>query len=426
MNYRSAKGTFDILPTDPDPQGNWRQSHLWQYLEKNIHEVAADYGLQEIRTPLFETTELFTRSIGSDTDIVTKEMYTFHDRANRLLTLRPEGTAPVMRAFIEKKLDQLKPIHKLYYISPMFRYERQQAGRYRQHHQFGAEVIGVASPYLDVEIIHLLWTFYHKLGLKRLTLHLNSIGDLETRKAFRHALKEYLHPIHRELSSESQERYHTNILRILDSKDPQDQELLTRAPSILDYLNEPEKRHLEIVLSLLEKIDIPYQLNPNLVRGIDYYNNTVFEITAQELGAQNSLGGGGRYDGLMKELGGPNLPAFGFGAGLERIIQTMLAQNVALPPPPHVQLFLIPIGEEGTLKAFELLCQLRQKNISAEMEMGGRKVKNAMRYADHIGARFVAVIGEKEIASQVVEIKEMATGSVETLPLDAVIGRLSS
>lgn len=424
MHYRIPKGVFDILPKDPDPQGNWRESHLWQYLETHIRAIAAEYGFQEIRTPLFETTELFSRSIGSSTDIVKKEMYTFFDKANRSLTLRPEGTAPVMRAFIEKNLHQHRPIHKFFYLYSMFRYERQQAGRYRQHHQFGVEAIGAELPQQDVEVIHLLWELYRRLGLKDLTLHLNSIGDAEARKEFRHQLKMYLRPHLNELSAESQERYQTNPLRILDSKNPHDQKVLEEAPKILDFLDEASTTHFETVCTLLEQIGIPYKINHKLVRGLDYYNSTVFEITSEELGAQNSLGGGGRYDGLIEELGGPNLPAFGFGAGLERIIQTMLGQNAPLPPTPSSDLFLIPLGEEALSYCFKLLCRLREHHCNVEMDMTGKKLKNAMRYANTIGARFVAVIGENEIKSKKIELKEMATGMSQSFPIDRLIDEL--
>lgn len=418
MHYRTAKGVFDILPKDPDPQGNWRESHLWSYLESRVREIVAEYGFQEIRTPLFETTELFARSIGTGTDIVSKEMYTFLDKADRSLTLRPEGTAPVMRAFIEKNLDQQSPIHKFFYLAPMFRYERSQAGRYRQHHQFGVEVIGSPLPCLDVEVIHLLWTLYSRLGLKGLTLHLNSIGEGEARTNFRHALKMYLRPHLNDLSSDSQERYETNPLRILDSKDPNDQKFLREAPHIMDYLGEASKIHFEKVCELLETIGIPFHINHRLVRGLDYYNNTVFEITSDELGAQNSLGGGGRYDSLIKQLGGPDLPAFGFGAGLERIIQTMLAQKVYLPDPPHSDLFLIPLGEAATQACFKLICHLREHHLKVEMDLTGKKLKNAMRYADTTKARFVAVIGEDELKTGQISLKEMATGTTKSFSID--------
>ncbi len=421
MSYRIAKGVFDILPKDAE---DWRQSHLWQYLESQVRMICDVYGYREVRTPLFESTDLFTRSIGTDTDIVSKEMYTFQDKGNRSLTLRPEGTAPVMRAFIEKNLDQKGPIHKLFYLNPMFRYERQQAGRYRQHHQFGVEAIGSGSPYQDVEVIQLLWKFYERLGLKNLVLHINSIGDVEARKHFREALKSYLRPYLNDLSPESQDRFETNPLRILDSKNEGDRKLLTDAPSIHDSLSPESKEHFEHVCALLKEEGIPFNFNLHLVRGLDYYNNTVFEITSDELGAQNSLGGGGRYDGLIKQLGGPDLPAFGFGAGIERIIQVMLAQKVPLPAFPSPLLFIIPLGEEAQKRCFQITSELRAHNLSVEMDFSGKKLKNAMRYADSIAARYVAVIGENELASEKIEIKEMVSGNVKSLPLNRLVDEL--
>ena len=424
MKYRIAKGVFDILPKDPDPKGNWRESHLWQFVESQMIAISKEFGFHEIRTPIFETTELFQRSIGTTSDIVTKEMYTFHDKGGRMLTLRPEGTAPAMRAFIEKSLDQISSIQKFFYIIPMFRYERQQAGRYRQHHQFGIEAIGSDAPAQDVEVIDLLYTLFQRLGLQGLTLQLNSIGNLDSRKKYKHELKHYLHPYFDELSPESQERYHTNPLRILDSKNPHDKKLLQEAPTILNFLDDEAKGHFEEVRHLLDLIEIPYVINSNLVRGLDYYTKTVFEITSEQLGAQNSLGGGGRYDGLIKELGGPDLPAFGFGAGLERIIQTMLAQKVSLPPSQHSQLFLIPLGESAKETCFKLASHLRKEHIPTEMDLSGKKLKNAMRYADTTGARYVAVVGENELESKQLELKEMTSGKVEKVSFSALAKRL--
>jgi histidyl-tRNA synthetase len=424
VHYRIAKGVFDILPQDPDPQGAWRHSHLWQYVEKIIRETVAIFGYREIRTPVFEMTELFTRSIGTTTDIVTKEMYTFHDKADRSLTLCPEGTAPVMRAFIEKKLDQQSPIQKFFYLKSMFRYERNQAGRYRQHHQFGVEAIGSALPFQDAETIHLLWTVYNRLGLKGLTLQLNSIGELEARARFREALQAYLKPFLNELSPESQDRYHINPLRILDSKDEKDQPFIEKAPHILDFLTPASRSHFEQVCQLLENIGIPFLINHRLVRGLDYYNGTVFEFTSNELGAQNSLGGGGRYDGLIKQLGGPDLPAFGFGAGLERIIQTMLRQQVHLPCPSSPDLLIIPLGEEATTYCFKLVCRLREQGLKVEMDLSGKKLKNAMRYADAARTRFVAVVGDNELRTSQIALKEMATGNIKNLSLDRLIHEL--
>ncbi len=424
MSYKIAKGVFDILPKDPDNEGKWRESHLWLYVESVARQIAEDYGFRQIRTPIFEKTELFQRSIGSTTDIVTKEMYTFLDKANRSLTLRPEGTAPVMRAFIEKRLDLQSFSHKFFYLQPMFRYERQQAGRYRQHHQFGVEAIGNASPLQDVEIIHLFYNFLLRLGIKDLTLHVNSIGESEERSAYREALKIYLQPHLSELSDESKERFLTNPLRILDSKNEKDKRILEKAPALINYLSSSSRAHFEEVLSLLEEASIPYSLNSNLVRGLDYYNKTVFEVTAKELGAQNSIGGGGRYDGLIAELGGPTLPAMGFGAGLERIIQTLIGQKISIPNPPFPLIFLIPIGETAIRHCFSLLCQLRNAHIPSEMEMGGKKLKNALRMADAAQSRYVLVLGEEELTSGNAKLKNMKTGIEEILQLEFLIDRL--
>lgn len=408
MKFPIPPGVFDILPQDQIDK--WKSSYLWSYVENIIRTTARDFGYQEVRTPIFERTELFQRSVGESSDIVTKEMYTFKDKSDRSLTLRPEGTAPVMRAFIENQLHQTAPLHKLFYIGPMFRYERAQAGRYRQHHQFGAEAIGNGSPEQDVEMIDLLYTLYQRLGLKSLTLFINSIGDDESRQAFRKALKDYLRPQLALLSPESQARFETNPLRILDSKDPRDREIVAKSPSILDFLNETSKQHFEQVKHLLGELNIPYQVNPFLVRGLDYYNNTVFEVVVGELGAQNSVGGGGRYDGLIQSLGGPNLPSIGFGTGIERIIQTMINQEAALPAPNHPVIFLIALGEAAKKQCFSLLHELRQQGIPAQMDFSDRKLGKLMQYADQIRATYVAVIGDHELAQQEVELKEMATG----------------
>lgn len=413
MKYPIPPGVFDIIPQDLQEQ--WKSSYLWSYVETIIRKTAQDYGFQEIRTPLFERTELFQRSVGETSDIVSKEMYTFEDKGGRSMSLRPEGTAPVMRAFIEHQLQNQAPIHKLFYIAPMFRYERAQAGRYRQHHQFGVEVIGNSSPEQDAEVIDLLYTLYNRLGLQNLTLYLNSIGDATSRQQFRQALKDYLAPHLSLLSPDSQTRFETNPLRILDSKDPRDQEIVAKAPSILDFLNEQSKNHFEELKKLLDSLKIPYRVNPLLVRGLDYYNKTVFEIVAGDLGAQNSIGGGGRYDGLIHSLGGPDLPSIGFGTGLERIIQTLINQSthnpdLKLPTPQSPALFIISLGAEPKQMAFSLLHALRQEGIACLMEFGDRKLGKSMQYADHIGARYVLVLGEHELTQGEAELKEMETG----------------
>jgi histidyl-tRNA synthetase len=406
--HHSAPGVFDIVPRSKEEP--WRESHLWNYVETQIRKIAREYAFQEIRTPLFERTELFQRGVGETSDIVSKEMYTFEDRGGRMLSLRPEGTAPVMRAFIEHSFDQQAPIHKLFYIAPMFRYERSQAGRYRQHHQFGAEVIGSLAPEQDVELIDLLYTLYQRLGLRSLKVAVNSIGSNEDRIKYRTALQEYFRQFHEQLSADSKRRLDTNPLRILDSKDPGDQKINENAPSILDYLDEASNDHFEQVKKLLDQLKIPYDINPNLVRGLDYYNKTVFEIVAGELGAQNSIAGGGRYDGLLKTLGGADLPSIGFGTGIERVIQTMLKQNVAIPRIPAPDVFLIAMGDAAKSACFTLLHDLRVRGIPAQMDFSGRKLGKSMQYANDIGAKFVAVVGDDEIASGEVDVKEMATG----------------
>lgn len=421
MPINIAPGVFDILPNDP--QELWRNSHLWAFVEETIRQIAKDYGFQEIRTPIFERTELFARGVGETSDIVSKEMYTFNDKGNRSMSLRPEGTAPVMRAFVENNLANQSSIHKLFYIGPMFRYERTQAGRYRQHHQFGAEVIGNNSPEQDAELIDLIYNLYDRLGLKNLQVYINSIGDVPSRLAYRKALQDYLRQYFDQLSEDSKNRFETNPLRILDSKDPKDQKIAANAPSMLDFLSEESKVHFEAVKKLLTVLGIPYQVNNHLVRGLDYYNNTVFEITAGELGAQNSVGGGGRYDGLLKTIEGPDLPAIGFGTGIERILQTMIKQEVALPERYRPTLFIIPLGEEAKQECFKILHDLRKQNISAEMDFSGRKLNKVMQYANDIRAQYVVVVGENEIKTKEVELKEMATGTKTKAPLNH-LGRI--
>lgn len=417
--HNSAPGVFDIVPSAKDEP--WRESHLWNFIEAQMRKIAREYGFQEIRTPVFERTELFQRGVGETSDIVSKEMYTFEDRGGRLISLRPEGTAPVLRAYIEHSFDQQAPIHKLFYIVPMFRYERAQAGRYRQHHQFGAEVIGSSAPEQDVELIDLLYTLYQRLGLRNLSVAVNSIGNTEDRIKYRAALQDYFRQYLSELSADSQRRLETNPLRILDSKDPADQKYAKNAPSILDYLDEESKDHFAQVRKLLDQLKIPYSINQNLVRGLDYYNKTVFEIVAGELGAQNSIAGGGRYDGLLKTLGGPELPCIGFGCGIERVLQTMIKQGVALPPMPAPDLFLIAMGDAAKEQCFTLLHALREKGIPSQMEFSGRKLGKSMQYANDIGAKAVVVVGENEIAAGEVDVKDMRTGEKKKVKFSELI-----
>lgn len=409
MKYTIPPGVFDIIPDNS--REKWKSSYLWSHVEQIIRETARNYGFKEIRTPLFERTELFQRSVGETSDIVSKEMYTFEDRGGRSLSLKPEGTAPAIRAFIENSLYAESPVQKLFYIAPMCRYERAQAGRYRQHHQFGTEVIGNSSPEQDAELIDLLYTLYRRLGLADLSLHINSIGNSQTRSAFIIALKAYLQPQLSLLSPDSQTRFENNPLRILDSKDPRDRDIIEKAPSILDFLDEESALHFEELQRYLTLLHIPFFVNPKLVRGLDYYNKTVFEIIAGDLGAQNSIGGGGRYDGLIQNMGGPDLPAVGFGTGMERILQTMINQGVALPPTEHPLLYIVALGSEAKQVAFTLLHSLRNKGIPAQMDFSNRKLGKILRDADQIGATYVTVIGDDEIARQQIELKEMSTGN---------------
>jgi histidyl-tRNA synthetase len=395
MEYSIAKGVFDILPFEADEEDKWRESGLWQYIEQMLRSTAHEYGFKEIRTPIFERTELFIRGVGESSDIVTKEMYTFLDRSERSMTLRPEGTAPVIRSFVEKKIYSQPGLHKFFYIGPMFRYERPQAGRYRQHHQFGAEAIGNGSPQQDVELIDMLCEIYRRLGLKNLTVQINSVGDVESRAAYKEALTQFLTPYFSTLSQDSQVRFSKNILRILDSKDPNDQKLLQDAPVLSDFLTASAKQHYEQVLKLLDLMRIKYAVNSKLVRGLDYYNKTVFEITTEALGAQNSIGGGGRYDGLIASVGGPDLPSVGFATGLERVLQTMIKQNVAFPPPAHPFVFLVPIGEQALKYAFQLVCMLRHEKIPAEIDLSGKKVQHGLQLANQTASDYVLVIGDE-------------------------------
>lgn len=419
MTITAPPGVYDILPIDlKDP---WKSSYLWVYLEKMIRDLAGEWGFREIRTPLFEKTELLQKGVGDTTDIVTKEMYSFEDRGGRNLTLRPEGTAPAMRAFIENGLAEQNQIHKLFYIAPMFRYERSQAGRYRQHHQFGVESIGSKSPETDAEVIDMAFTLFKRLGLTGLTVYLNSIGDQTSRETYKTALKEHLKANFESLSNESKIRFEKNPLRILDSKDPKDQELIKTAPSILDFLSDASKAHFEKVQNYLRNLSIPFVVNPLLVRGLDYYQDTVFEITSGSLGSQNSICGGGRYDGLIKSLGGKDLPSFGFGMGLERVLQTLIAEKVKLPEAPKVSLFFISLGEKAKEECFLLQKKLRESHIAVESDYENRKIGKALARANNLLVPFVAIIGDAELEKRSAKVKEMASGIETDVPFDELI-----
>lgn len=418
MTIACPTGVFDILPIDPKEK--WRETHLWQFLESLLREHALAYGCREIRTPMFERTELFVRSVGDTTDIVSKEMYTFEDRGKRSMSLKPEGTAPVMRAFIEKQLQNVSSAHRFFYITPLFRYERPQAGRFRQHHQFGVEVIGNPHPEQDAELIEMIYSLFERLGLQNLKVYINSLGDKAARANFREALKAFLTPKLSKMSQESQKRFETNPLRILDSKDPLDMEVVKNAPSILDFIDADAERQFAKVRQILDHLKIPYEVNSRLVRGLDYYNNMVFEVTSGLLGAQNSVAGGGRYDGLLKELGGPELPSVGFGMGIERLIQSLLQQHLPIPDAPRPEIALIALGEEALLRAFELARILRKQGTRCHLDLSGKKLKNAMQQVDNLGVEFVLILGDNEIKEGKVQLKVMATGDQIPLAIESV------
>lgn len=418
MTYSLPPGMFDVVPYDLSEP--WRMSDRWQEVEKAMHEIAHHYGYREIRTPTLEKTGLFVPTVGEDSDIVSKEMYTFEDRGKRSLTLRPEGTAPVMRAMVEGRLHEHPSNLKLYYIASMFRYDRPQAGRYREHHQFGVEAIGDGSPRQDVELIDLAYRLYTRLGLNNLTILLNSLGNHNSRRLYKERLKEFLTPHLHTLSSDSQKRFITNPLRILDSKSPQDQAILKTAPSIMECLEPSCMEHFDEVKHWLRELNIPFVEKSELVRGLDYYNGTVFEIVSGNIGAQSSLGGGGRYDGLLAKLGGPSLPTVGFGTGIERILQAMQNQELTSTYTRAPTLFLIALGERAHKEGFLLVHALRQEGVSVHMDYTTRKLSKLMSLASQMQARYVIVLGEDELTSKEVNLKELATGTVTKVPLEGL------
>ena len=399
--YRAPRGTQDILPQDQP---------YWQFVRDQIRRLSTLYGYERLDTPLFEETSLFTRGIGADTDIVEKEMYTFKDKGRDSLTLLPEATASVMRAYLEHAMYLLPQPVKLYSILPIFRYERPQAGRFRQHYQFNCEAIGVQDPALDAEVISLAWRFYEDLGLRGLNLQLNSIGDQNCRPAYIEALVNYYQGKEGEICNDCGARLKRNPLRLLDCKNEGCQPIIEAAPKSLDFLCPECAEHFATLREQLNLLQIPYQLNHRLVRGLDYYTKTVFEAWAPGIGAQNAVGGGGRYDGLAKEIGGRDTPAIGFAIGLERVIMTMKAQGVQVPPWPHPQIFLAYHGSKAKEEGLRLVDRLRKAGLRAIMSFGDRSLKAQMREADREGVEYTLILGEKERQRGEVTAREMATG----------------
>lgn len=397
-SIQALRGTRDILPEEVG---------YWQQVEAIARQILGRAAYQEIRPPIFEQTELFERGIGEATDVVGKEMYTFLDKGERSVTLRPEGTAGVVRAFIEHSLHAQGGVQRLWYTGSMFRYERPQAGRQRQFHQLGVEVIGSADPRADVEAIAIATDILQTLGLKNLHLDLNSVGNREDRQQYRDALIDYLMPYKQELDPDSQDRLTRNPLRILDSKDKRTQEIAQGAPSILDYLGSESKRHFEQVQQLLTDLDIRYQLNPRLVRGLDYYTHTAFEIISDDLGAQATVCGGGRYDGLVEELGGIPTPAVGWAIGLERLI--ILLQQLSQAPQKRLDFYVVSRGELAEAQSLKLAQQLRQAGFSVELDLSGSAFKKQFARADRSGVVACLILGDEEAQNQTVKLKWMAS-----------------
>ena len=410
---RSVKGTQDILPD---------QSSRWQDLELTIQKIMDRYGYKEIRTPAFENTEVFLRGVGQETDIVSKEMYSWTDQGGNNLTLKPELTAPVVRSFIQHNLGQINSINKLYYIDSLFRRERPQKGRYREFHQFGVEVFGSEYPEVDVEVIALAMYVFINMGLENLTLNLNSIGSPECRKNYRDAIKDFLEPHFDDLSKTSQDRYNNNPLRILDSKSPDEKELLKGAPDISDYWTSDDKSHFDEVCNLLKKIKIDYQLSPNLVRGLDYYTRTTFEITSNELGAQNAICGGGRYDELVENLGGKPTPGIGFAAGIERLLLASRSEHKQ----ENIQIYIVGIGDSVRATLITLAENLRKNNFKTSFDYLRRSMKAQMREANKLGAQYAIILGEDELKDKSVIIKDLSTSDQEKIALDLVEKHMKS
>ncbi|WP_127506019.1 histidine--tRNA ligase [Paenibacillus humicus] len=413
MGFQKMPGTQDLLPG---------QVERWQFVESKAREICRRFNFREIRTPMFESTDLFRRGVGETTDIVEKEMYTFEDRGGRSLTLRPEGTAGVVRAYVENKMYGEPDLTKLYYIGPMFRYERQQAGRYRQFHQFGVEALGSVDPALDAEVIALGYTFYTEVGLRDVRVEINSVGTPEVRAAFRGKLLEFLEPKRSVLCKDCQSRMDRNPLRVLDCK--HDQHHFEGAPSILDSLDEASSRHFEKVKQHLSDMDIPYDINSRLVRGLDYYTNTAFEFKAEGIGAIDTIGGGGRYNGLVGEIGGPDQPGVGFGLGIERTVMILEHQQGGEAAKPRIDVYLVALGEAAERETVKQLQLLRQAGLSAERDYQGRKMKAQMKSADRYAARYTAILGDDELAAGQISLKEMDTGEQRMVPLASLASEI--
>ena len=398
---QALRGTQDILPD---------KIYKWNHVESVIKELCALYGYSEIRTPMFEDTRLFLRGIGDTTDVVTKEMYTFSDRGGRSITLRPENTASVVRSFLEHKMYGDQQVQKVFYIGSMFRYDRPQAGRYREFHQFGVEILGAKSPIADAECIALAYDLFKRLGLNELKLYINSIGHSECRNTYRRKLIEFFEPKTEHLCDDCKERLHKNPLRILDCKEDCCKHASIGAPEITDYLCDDCHNKFEDVKKYLTSMGISYEVNPRLVRGLDYYTNTAFEIQYTPLGSQSAICGGGRYDGLVEEIGGPTTPGIGFAVGMERLLLALESQHLIPEPKETKHIYIAAIGKEAMNLGIRLQKELRDKEIRAEIDLQEKSLKGQMKYAGKTNASMTIIIGESELADGIVQIKDMNTG----------------
>lgn len=414
-DYTAPRGTYDVLPDD---------TPRWQYLESKFRQTCALYGYGELRTPTFEHTELFTRNLGETTDVVSKEMYTFESRGGRSLTLRPEGTAPAVRAYVQHNLGAQRPVAKLYYIGRIFRCERPQAGRYREHTQLGVEAIGSPDPALDAEVISLAVQFYSGVGIEEFELRLNSIGCPECRPAMRTALVEFASGKRQSLCPACVARLDQNPLRLLDCKEQVCKQAMDDAPRMTDKLCPDCARHFGEVRSYLDAMGIGYVIDPRLVRGFDYYTRTAFEFVSGRLGAQNAIGGGGRYDDLVREIGGPQAPAVGFGLGLDRLILTIEALGIDLPTAAGVSVFVAGMGDGGHREAAMMAASLRRAGLSADMDYSGRSLKSQMKLADRLGARFVVILGDDEIDRGEATLRDMRTSEQTVVALGDLVNYL--
>jgi len=426
MRYSAPPYMYDVLPF-PAAKESWLHTGQWTYVEGLFRDVCRRFGYREIRTPIMEQTELFTRSIGEATDIVSKEMFTFTDRGERSMTLKPEGTAPVVRACIQHKLFAEYPQLKLFYIGQNFRYERGQKGRYRQHQQLGVEVFGASDAAVDAEVILLAMTFLREVGITDQELHINSVGTPASRPAFREALRDYVRPFLSEMSADGQTRFELNPLRMLDTKDENDLRLLENAPHLVDFLDDEGRDHFEKLQAYLTAAGVPFIVDHRLVRGFDYYSKTAFEIIGKNLGAQSTLCGGGRYDGLVEECGGPALPGIGFGMGVERCLITLEALGVQLPMADARPLaFIVTLGDDKVVRplAVKLLAELRMAGIAADMDYKSRKFGPQIKRADDLGARYALILGDSEAERGSVQLRDQATKEQREISLSDVVEEL--